>query len=352
MPRSMVTLFNAGTGASTKVDAGDGSGASRMRSWLEEIPRWLKESVEPVALKGLGLGRLANYPAFLNGEQLAGFDGLNVYEVVSQTVVLATGDASAVLFGDVALTDGDRASANYFNTTTDPDDPVAPAGGQAPAFLQTISDGGGDFALTATTGVLTLDINGERFTVTGLIDETSTEVVARLAAFGLPADVVDGASGTVVRIFAPGNGVASNIKAVTVAGDAGTVLFTGAGASSQPNVLYRGTNGPLGALDNTLDSAGGKVQRKILPGSVSISATVSSTVETAVDDSNGGISGGSIVAANSTINYTTGAIHLDYTGNAPDAAAITATWKVLRPLTLTDPARLPPSGKEIAIELA
>jgi hypothetical protein len=321
-----------------------------MKSWLEEIPRWLKESVEPIALKGLGLGRLANYPGFLSGEQITSFAGVNIWHVVPQTAILAVGDGAVTDIGQEALTVGDRAHANYFNTTTDPDDPVAPRGASSPAFLQTISDGAGDFALTATTGILTLRINGTLFTITGLIDETSTELVARLNAFGIPADIVDGATNTVVRIFAHGNGITSNIEAVTVAGDAGTVLFTGAGASSQPNVQYKGTNGPLGVMDNTEVVNSGKPQRRILPGSVSVAATIGAAAVTVTDNSAGVLDDGTATHTG-TINYATGAIDIDY-GTAPDNATnVVASWKVLKALDLTKPVRVPATGMEVAIQL-
>lgn len=349
MPNSQITLYDGLTGASTKVDAGDGGGASRMKPWLDELSRWLREGVESTALKGLGRGRVANYPGNITGEQLDDFAGVTIYQVVPQTVVLATGDGSAVAIGNEALTDGDRASANYFNTTTDPDDAVAPVGASAPAFLQTISDGAGDFALSATSGILTLRINGELFTVTGLVDETSTELVARLNAFGLPADIVDGAVNTVVRIFAPGNGVTSNIEAVTVAGDAGTVLFTGAGASSQPNVLYTGTNGPLGVMDNTEATNGTKPQRRLLPGSLTLTTTISSATSTATADAAGVITGADITSG--SVDHATGVITTTWSTAPDNAAAVTASYKALRPLNLTDPARIPPGGMELALLL-
>lgn len=350
-----ITLYNALTGASTVVDAGEGL---RQKTWLEEVSQWLKEAVEPSVLKGLGLGRMVNFPSFLDGKGLSSnpigqapviptFNGVEITRVVHQTVTLATGDGSVVDFGAEALTVSDRAHANYFNTTTDPDDPVAPRGASAPAFLQTIADGGGDFALTATSGILTLRINGVLFTVTGLIDETSTEVVARLGSFGLPADVVDGASGTVVRIFAPGNGVTSTIEAVTVAGDAGSVLFTGAGASNQPNVVYRGTNGPLGVLDNLEATGGTKPQRRILP----LSLSVTDGVRVLSDDGAGALDTVTDASAG-TINYATGVIDLAYATAPGNGVALTAAYKVLKAMDLTQPVRIPANGTmEIALRI-
>ncbi len=344
-----VTLYNAANGRSTLVDAGDGL---RQKSWLDEVSRWLKEAVEPVTLKGLGLGRLVNYPSFLDGSGLSSnpigqapdigtFAGVTVSRVIPQTAIV--GEAAVTTFGSDALTDGDRASANYFNTTTDPDDDVIPVGATAPAFLQTIADGGGDFALTATSGILTIRINGTLFTMTGLIDENSTELVLRLGAFGIPADIVDGAVNTVVRIFAPGNGVTANIEAVAVAGDAATVLFTGAAASRQPNFLYQGKGGPLGNLDNLEVVGGAKPQRRILPLSVTIS--VDAIVMT--DDGAGVISdvGGTNTG---TIDYDTGALAVTLAGAS--TLAPTATWKVLKTLVLHEPVRVPASQSlEIAI---
>lgn len=352
---SLVTLYNALTGASTVVDAGDGI---RQKSWMEEVPRWLKEAVEPSVLKGLGLGRLANYPTWLDGRGLSSnpigqapvipaFNGVEITQVVPQTVTLATGDAAAVAFGDTVLTEPDRTHANFFNTTTDPDDAVAPVGGSAPAFLQTLADGGG-VNLAATSGVLTFRVNGTLYTITGLTGAATVveDVRDAIATAGVPVDMqIEGAD--TLRIFAPGNGVSQSIEAVAVAGDVATALFTGASQSSQPNVVYRGTNGPLGVIDNTEVPSGSsfKPVRRILP----LSLTVTDVARILSDDGAGVLSTTSDLSVG-TIDYATGAISLTY-ATAPAAAAITASYKVLKALDMTRPVRVPSAGMEIALRI-
>lgn len=345
-----VTLFDALTGNSTVVDAGDGSGSSRMRSWLEEISGWLREAVEPLALKGLGIGRVANFPANLTGERITGFSGASFFRVIPQTAVMTLADGTAVNFGSVALTEDDRTHADYFNTTTDPDDPVAPRGATAPAFLQSLVDGGG-FDLQATNGNLTIKVNGTTYSITSTVLQgaaVTVEIIRDLlTAAGWPVDIqIEGAD--TLRIFAPGNGVTANILGVAVTGDVGTALFTGASQSSQPNVTYTGKNGPLGVMDNTEVVGSGKPQRRILPGSVEVSATVSGSTVTLTDDGLGVLSSG---AHTGTINYETGAISVTF-GTAPtNATNVTAKWKALKVLILTDPARLSPAGLEVALLL-
>jgi hypothetical protein len=360
MARTAIRVYNGLTGDFCIETAGDGSGPSRMKSWLEEIPRWLKEAVEPLALKGLGTLRMANFPAFLNGERLAPFTGVDVWRVVPQTANLALGSGAVATFGSVALTQPDRAHADYYNTTTDPDDPVAPRGATAPAFLQTISDGGGNFALAATSGVIVLDINGVRYTTTAAqaaavaVDQTAAQLVVVLDSFGWPMDVVAAASGNEVRIFAAGLGVTRNIRAVSVALDANSVLFTGAGASSQPNVMYRGTNGPLGVMDNTESLGGNKPQRLILPGSVSIAATIAAAAASVSDSGKDGVLAPIPPATHTgTINYTTGAVSVTFSANPDNATNVVATWKALKAMDLTQPVRLPviPSGGAFEVAL-
>jgi hypothetical protein len=348
---SQVTLYNAANGLSTLVDAGDGL---RQKSWLDEIPRWLKEAVEPSVLKGLGLGRLVNFPSFLDGVGLSSnpigqaptigtFAGVSVYRVVPQTATVA--EAVVTTFGSVALTENDRTHADYFNTTTDPDDPPAPVGAQAPAFLQTVVDAAG-LNLSATTGVLTFRVNGVLYTVTGLTGTTTLaeDIRDAIADAGVPVDLqVEG--GDTLRIFAPGNGVTANIEAVVVAGDVGTTLFTGAGQSSQPNVLYQGKGGPLGVMDNLEVVGGFKPQRRILP----LSVTVAVDAITMTDDGAGALSdvGGTNTG---TIAYATGALAVTLAGAS--TAAPVATWKALKALPLHEPVRVPASQRlEIAIGL-
>lgn len=340
-----VTLYNGLTGLSCIVDAG-GQGL-RGKSWLDELSGFAHEAAEPTSLAGIGLGRLANFSAIIDGQKMGtkplgeaystpAYNGVDLFDVIRNSTVLATGDGSAVAFGSEALTVSDRSHANFFNTTTDPDDAPAPVGATGPAFLQTIVDGGGDFSLTGTSD-LVIEVNGTAYTFTGLIDETSTELAARLRAHGHPVEIVEEGSDT-VRIFAPGLGKTSNIKALT--SSAATVLFTGAGQSSQSNLLYTGVGGPLGDMSNSGVSGANKPQRRILPGSVVVTATVSGATVTLTDDRAGGLSDLSGTHTG-TINYATGAIDVTF-GTAPTTAtAVNAVWKILDPTSLHSEVRLP-----------
>ena len=348
---SRITLFNAANGLSTLVDAGDGL---RQKDWKDEISRWLKEAVEPSALKGIGLGRLVNYPSFLDGNGLSSnpigqapaigtFAGVAAWRVVPQTAIIS--GTVVTTFGNAVLTEDDRTHANFFNTTTDPDDPPVPTGASGPAFLQTIADGAG-INLAGTSGVLTIRVNGTLYTVTGIDGGTETAESIRdaILAAGVPVDAqVEGAD--TLRLFAPGRGVTSNIEAVAVSGDVATTLFTGSSQSSQPNVLYKGVGGPLGVMDNLEVVGASKPQRRILP----LSVTVSVDAITMTDDGAGVISdvGGTNTG---TIDYDTGVITVTLAGASTGAA--TATWKALKALPLHEPVRVPGNQQmEVALSL-
>lgn len=141
-----ITLYDALTGNSTLVDAGDGY---RPGPWLQEVSRWLHEAAEPIALKGLNLARLVNYPTFLPGEgdrelrsnpiggdtnPIGTWNGIRLFEVVKNSVQIGTGDGSETDFGAETLTEPDPAALNYATGGTD-GDPAAPRGGAHPAFI-------------------------------------------------------------------------------------------------------------------------------------------------------------------------------------------------------------------------
>ena len=347
-----VTLFNGLTGLSTIVDAG-GQGL-RGKTWLDELSGFAHEAAEPANLAGIGLGRLANFSAIVDGQKMGtkplgedystpAYDGVDLFDVIRNSVQFGLGDGALTAWGgSVGLTEPDRTHANYFNTTTDPDDPVAPVNAQAGPFLQSISDAAGDFDFAATVigGTLTLRVNGVLFSITGIVDETAAELAARITASAMPVTALESADNNTVRIFASGLGVTSSIEAVVTATDAGSVLFTGAGASSQPDVVYLGTGSPLGDMSHDAGSSGGKVQRRILPGSVIVTATVTAALVTLTDDRAGVLSTLDGLHTG-TIDYATGAIALTF-GTAPDnATAINANWKVLYPKDLSSEVRLP-----------
>ena len=368
MAASTIRLYRADTGALLgRLDVGDGL---RAKTWADELPAMLLEAATRRGLANDGYGVLANFPAWIDGRKTQSrpvgealstklLTGVELFKCVPQTQSMGLGDAAVTAFGDVALTQPDRAHADFYNTTTDPDDPVAPRGARAPAFLRTISDAGGNFGLAVTDGGLTLVINGTTYTASAAqmaliaADQTAAQLKAVLDAFAWPIEVVATADGMFLNIFAMGSGATRNIMAVTTVGDAGTVLFTGAGTSSQPNVMYHGTGSPLGQMDN-VDAVGGiKPQRRILPLSLSITMTMAAEVVVARELTSGVITGSNIAGTatvTGTLTHLTGAIEFDTVGDAPDnATAITARFKALVPVNMWDEVVVPPGGMDLAI---
>ena len=356
---SRVTLYDAETGNSCLVDAGDGTGASREKSWLEEIPRWLKEAVEPgpgaafINLKGLGKGILANYPTHLDGSKresnaiggsapIQPFSGADWFEVVNNTSQIGTGDAAETDFGQEVLTQGDPSADDYANTGSDGLAVPVPQGAQTPAFVLSSA---GNFNLSATDGLLTIIVNGASFTVNvGVGAATTPEaVVAAIVAAGVPvaAYVNDPGVGDEVLLLTLGVGASQTIQVSRPAGSAGATIFPAAAATART-----GNGGPLN--DNRASSTGLKSQRRVLPTSVVVTTTIASATVTLTDDGAGVLDDGTGTHTG-TIDYVTGAVNIDY-GTAPDnGAAVTASYKVLSPLNLTDPVRVPRTGKEVAV---
>jgi hypothetical protein len=323
------TLYNGSNGVWTKVDAGEGL---RQLANLNEVSRWLKEAVEPQALAGLGMGRLANYPDFR--------DLVDVFRVVPQTVTLATGDASATAFGNQALTEPDPTHANYSNSGADPKLPPAPRGGVRPAFLRTKAETHNITTAQLTAGI-DLVVNGTTYHVTIIGTNgalTALELLESINASSAQVSVMVDAAGTAVRIFSPLVGVISSIRVVSSA--AADVLFPGTAATSAVNTTYLGTNGPIGEV--------GRGARRILPGSL----TVKWGAVTLEDDMSGVLGTTPSSADVGTIDYATGAISVTAAATTPaSAAAITAAYKILTPLTLDAPVRFPRVGTELALVL-
>jgi hypothetical protein len=136
------------------------------------------------------------------------------------------------------------------------------------------------------------------------------------------------------------------------------VIFTGAGQSSQRAVTYTGGGGPLNQPDHNDAVNGMKPQRRILPGSLVVTATLAGNEVTASDatittGNTGTITGTGVgITVTGTINYVTGAINVTYAGDAPDnATAVIVEYKYLKPLGLGDPVRGRVGGKEYALRL-
>jgi len=363
------TLYEAATGIEVgKVDEGDGL---RQKTWLDELSRWAMEMATERGLGSAGTGILANFPSIVEGAvpymgskaigetySAPAFFGWELYEASQQSGSLGTGDAAILEWGDVVLAEPDPTHQDFYNATTDPDDAVNPLGATAPAFLQTVVDAWN------LTGLLTLTIvvNGATHaipvTTANAAAVTAEELQESILAAGAPVNCfLEG--GDTIRLMAIGNGVSRNIMAVNAS--AATVLFTGAGQSSQPGVMYYGTGGPLGQMDNTSNVVGAKPQRRILPGSISIDITMGGEVVVVTDSTittgNTGVLAGQNAAGtatvNGTINYVTGLISVTTVGDAADAATnLVASWRALVPINLHEPVRRSPAGRHYALLLA
>lgn len=358
-------LYNGVTGALIgPVDEGDGL---RQKSWLAEITRYNQEAAET----GGGF-RAVNYPGHFDAEQMGhrligdaawvqpAYAGVDLFEAVSQTFVLGLGDGTETDWGQEALADAVPTSANYLNTTTDPDDPPDPRGAQFAAFIQSIADGGG-VDLQSTDGVLTVWVNGTAFTATGLdgASVTAANVQTAIVTAGWPVNTaIEG--GDTLRIWTGNLGGTAHLLVDDTAGTVGPVLFTGANQSAAAGTLYTGGGGPLNQVDDSGVVGGAKPQRRILPGSITVTMTMAGEVVTVTDTHDGGtLATGALAGQNAagtttvagTINYLTGAINLDTTGDAPDAATnVLVTFKALVPIDLEKPVRISPNvGRSYAV---
>lgn len=347
-------LYDALTGASVLIDAGEGT---RQKAWLDEIPRWLMEASERVEVLGLDIARRVNFPAFIEGDReltanpiggnvnpLDAFNGIEMSEVVPNRIQIGLGDGSETDFGGETLTAPDPAALAYATNGTDGGPPL-PRGGAHPAFL-TSEDGSSNFNLGATSGDLLITVNGAQFTVdvgTGAAT-TPESIVAAVINAGVPVQALIADVGVTdrVRLLTLGVGVAQTIR---VDGDVAAVVF-----ASSDLTDFRGAGGPLNDLRAL--SVGVRPQRRILPGSIQVSATIGAATVLMTDDGAGALADDFDSPTHTgTIDYATGAIDIDY-GTAPDnATAVIASYKALLPLTLSDPVRIPPGGKELALRV-
>lgn len=361
---SVITFYNALTGASTLVDSGgSGGGSSRSKAWLDEVPRWLKEAVEkdgseagsPIDLKGLGLGILANYPVFLDGRgresnaignnaPIQTFNGVDILEVRKYTVELSLGDGSETDFGQEALTQPDKSLNDFANTGSDGSAPPAPRGGQVGAFIVSDAD---THNLSATDGILTIIVNGVSFAVTVGTGAavTAEALVASINAAGVPVDAVanDIAGDGLLLLITLAPGAAQTIQVDTTAGTAGAVIFAAAG-----NAVHVGKNGPLNAVETSSD--GLRPQRRILPGTITVTAGGVILTDT-LSSGNLGTLSSAQDASSGSINYLTGAIDIDFITAPANTVPVTATFKAMTPLVLSEQVRIPRGGKELAILL-
>lgn len=372
MPR--ITLYNALNGLSTLVDCGTGL---RAKSWIDSLPMWLKESVEPTALAGLGLGRLANFPAVLDGSRMAfrpmgealqtpTFVGCELFKVVRNTLQVGIGNAAATIIpGNVALAVPDPSVANYA---------VAGAAG-APVLSGSVvvpNNGVGypaqmysnleNYNLAATTGVLTVNINGVNYTAAvGVGAATTAEaVIAAIQTANWPcrvtavinAGAIDG-----FRLTTLDSGAASFMAPGAGAGDAAAVIFAAeivlaAGAR-------RGWGGPLNdgraasAAARKAQIPGARSQWRILPGSVTLRVnTALGVLVDTVTDNRAGVLSNLAGTSLGTIAYATGATVCTWAAAPAALALVTARFGALEPVDLAEPVRVSEiNGGEFAIRL-
>jgi len=360
-----VQLFNALNGLSCVVDAG-GKGL-RGKSWLDELSRWAKEAVEPAALAGIGLGRLANFPTIIDGrknevralgEALVdpAYNGVELFECVPNTLTIGIGSGAVSNFNAAALTQGVAAIANYATAGAASGTVGTPPNCLAyPAFITSDAE---NYNLAATDGILTITINGVAHAVTVGVGAATTadQVVTALQAANLPAQVIPLASGAGAidsfRVLALNPGRASTMQATVTAGTAGAVIFateTGAlrfGYGPRLNDARMATAAIMGP--NAW--AGVKPQRRILPGSITLSHA-SAAADSMTDDRAGVLSNlaGTSVG---TVTYATGEVTHNWAANVDNGVPVLARFRALWPVSLHEEVRLPERGvTQMAIRL-
>jgi hypothetical protein len=355
-----VTLYNAATGAVlAKAGLGDGY---RGKAFLDEVSQLLMEgAVSPgLGTSGplVGYGREANYPTFIKGDQLttnpigaatpitSSYVGTTLYKVVRNSFVLGTGTGAAVLFGDVAPTTAARNAANYAGAGAGDGYTPTPAGCTAAARA---TAAGGTYNLATTSISFSVIVNGITYAITGTASNgaavTDTEVVDAInnslpATSGAHALLC--ASTGYARILTIEEGKWNTLQ--IVAGTQANIIFAASGALG--TTVY-GAGGPLNQVGR--QAVGAKVQRRILPGSITVTGTVSSATVTGVDSTYGHIVGTGFTTATSTINYATGAVHVVF-GTAPDnSTSVNVAFGCLIPVDLTEKVQIPPRGLDLAI---
>ena len=373
MPR--ITLYNSLNGLSCSVDAGKGL---RGKAWLDELPRWLKESVEPTALAGLGLGRMANFSAIIDGAKMGTkplgeaystptFAGVEIFECVPNTLVVGIGNAAATIIpGNVALTIGDPSAPGYAvagvsGASVLSGSVVVPNHGtsypaQVLSEVEAYNLSGA--ALVAGGSIVTVSINGAPFTAAvGAGAATTAEtVIAAIQAANWPCRitaVINGGAIDSFRLTTLDTGAASSLTLDGGADDCGSVLFASEIILAAGRRI--GWGGPLNDARNMTAALGAPVpgvrpQRRILPGSVTLTTTTAVGVTVATDD-RAGVLSDILGTSLGTINYTTGATVMTWIAAPAALANVVATFKSLWPINLHDEVRCPETGMEIAIRL-
>jgi hypothetical protein len=352
-----LNLYRADNGADLgRIDLGDGL---RGKTWADSLSQILQIAATSRTLTGDGYGVMTNFPAFLDGQKTrnrafgenlsaALLNSVQLFRVVPQTSQLGPGDAAELVFGTKALTQPDPETADYILVDTATGGVEVPVGANAPAWLTGATVGGG-YVCNATTGVLTLVVNGVTYDVTGLAGAAVSiaNIEAACQAQGVPVRVynMNTAAGNAVGIFTIGIGCTQNIRCIRTS--AGAVIFAASAAT-----LRYGRGGPLGQMDNTQGVAV-KAQRRILPGTLSVTSTTAGALVCTCTDNRltgvvTGVDTGAVVTAAGTLVYTTGALAITYSA-APAAAAITARYDALYPIDLREEVKMPFGGSALAI---
>jgi hypothetical protein len=380
-------LYNASTGALlATVQTGSGL---RGKSWLDELSQMQMEGANitigaagPVA----GYGRLANYMTILNGEQLSSspiggsivggvvtptfnpspnYAGVTLYKCRRCSLPLgALGIATYGSWGPPLVylpTQPARNHANYGGAGAGDNFVQTPIGSsascRATSEAATYNLGSG----TGAAGVWTFPaiLNGVTYTITGhaanLDAVTALELLDginnSIGGSGFAAILV----GTGVRIMSDKTGRWNTIRitnSITWAVDTAlsTVTTVLANTFFTTNVALAATTtgqgGPLN--DPSRQTTGNKAQRRILPGSITVTSAVVAGAAIAIDTWSSGTVGtlagthntvASWLTGTNTVNYLTGDFNCTF--DAVTTVAPSAVFTCLIPVELTDMAREP-----------
>jgi hypothetical protein len=333
---------------------------------VEELPIWLKECVEPSALAGIGLGRLANFPSVIDGSKMASrpmgealtvptFSGVEIFECVQNTVNICPAGANTAIPGNAALTVPDITAVTYATNGAASGTIIAPVNGVGyPAFITSDAE---NWNLAATDGILSVRINGQLFTANvGVGAATTAEAaIAAILAAGWPCmvvGVINAGAIDRIRISALGNfGVSTTMQAIVTAGTAGAVIF-----AAETGALRFGAGGVLNDMRSALavngaQLAGIKVGHRILPGSITLSATLAGAIADSMTDNRAGVLSNLLGTSVGTIVYATGVVRATWQANA-SGSAVNASFQALWPVDMYKPVRVNEhNGGEFAIRL-
>jgi hypothetical protein len=283
------------------------------------------------------------------------FSGIELFECVPNRTNICPAGASTAIPGAAALTLPDITNVNYATAGAASGTIITPVNGVGyPAFITSDVE---NLNLAATDGVLSVRINGVLHTAAvGVGAATTAEVlIAAILAAGWPCmvvGVINGGAIDRIRLSALGNfGRSTTMQADVTAGTAGAVIF-----ATETGVLRFGAGGVLNDMRSALalngaQLAGIKVGHRILPGSVTLTATLAGPIADSMTDNRLGVLSNLLGTSVGTIVYATGIIRATWQANA-SGSAVNAAYKALWPVDLYKPARVNEhNGGEYAIRL-